>query len=321
MSLHSSHQHYLSLLVAIAVAFISVPCSADILINGYSHKTNDRFTNDSSFILNGFDLSGVGRTEAGRWATAISPNVVISAYHYRPSGDVLFYSGNDATATPVTRTITSGQRISGTDLYLGLLGENLPTSITHYSVASTPLSGTPSTWAQTFFNDAGIYQDATAYSFGVSPFDVNSDPTRSVANDQAVGRNQVTAYGENVSFNSTDNDSLLFRQDSPGDPGFIDHEAKLRSGDSGAPTFIDAGGNELLLLGTNGFLYTDIDGSVYNGINYTGNQETMIRDFVSSNAILISEDASAVPEASSLLSMAFVLVPIMARRRPRRKRA
>ncbi len=280
------------------------PVQADMIIAGYTDAANDRFTKDAGFILAGHDLSGVGRTAGSRWATAISRNVIISASHYQPSGTVSFYTSNDPALAPVTRTISSTMTLAipGTDLFLGVLDQNLPNSITHYDFATTPLSG-----AETFLASAGPYQGLNAYSFGLSLFDVGSDPDRSVVNDQAVGRNLVSAYSENVSFNgNTDNDALLFLQDSPGHANFVTHEAEFIAGDSGAPTFVEVGG-DLLLLGTNAFTLSDDPVTfTYNGVNYTGNQAATIQDFVS---------ASAVPEPSALVTMSLVLVPLVTRRR------
>lgn len=64
---------------------------AAIVIDGYTHATNDRFTDSPTFVLNGSDLSGVGQDASGRWATAISRNVIISANHFQPSGTVFSF--------------------------------------------------------------------------------------------------------------------------------------------------------------------------------------------------------------------------------------
>jgi hypothetical protein len=281
---------------------------ADMIIAGYTDVANDRFTNDQAFIMASFDLSGVGRTAGSRWATAISRNVIISATHYPPSGTVSFYTSNDPTTAPVTRDIVSTMAIVGTDLFLGVLGQNLPAAITHYAFAMEALSGRPATNTAIFLENAGSYQDANAYSFGLSTYDVGSDPNRSTMNDQAVGRNRVSAYSENVAFNANlDNDSLLFLQDAAGAAGFVTHEAGFKVGDSGAPTFVDVEGN-LVLLGTKAFTLSDDPVTfTYNGINYTGNQAATIQGFI---------NTSAVPEASSHLSMALVLLLMTARRRP-----
>ena len=43
-----------------------------IQIDGFSSATNDRFANNSSFVADAFDLSGVGISNNGRWATMVS---------------------------------------------------------------------------------------------------------------------------------------------------------------------------------------------------------------------------------------------------------
>lgn len=270
---------------------------ADIIIDGYSHATNDRFTNSGSFVMSGFDLSGVGQTDGGisptdgRWATLISPNVVVSALHYAPSGTVYFYPGNDPNAAPVTRTVVSGVQVGDTDLWLGVLDSPVPSSIKFYSYATTPLSGTPGQLVS-----AGPYQGLNAYWFGKSPFDHNADPNdnRWSYNDQAVGRNLIDWYVENVTFGSyTDCDALLsLYGNNPfvtGSPA-VQYECWLQGGDSGGPLFVDVGG-QLVLLGTNAFIYSLNNGQfVGSGVNYIGNHAQFIADFIAS----VPEPGSAV---------------------------
>lgn len=290
-----------SLLALILVALVTTPAAADIVINGYTAPTNDRFTNSSSFIMSQFNLSGVGQTDGGtsgtqgRWATAISRNVIITANHYRPQtgASIYFYSGNDAGATPVTRSVVSGMQVGSTDLWIGVLDSTLPSTIQHYNFATEMLTGTPPANGNIFIDPAGSFQDANAYMFGKSPFDHNADPNddRTSYNDQAVGRNQVFGYSENLPFNgNTDNDTLVMWHDSPGDPDFVQYEAQLRGGDSGGPMFIERDG-QLLLLGINSFLLNDANGVVASGITYVGNQSSAIQAFINANAI--PEPASA----------------------------
>ncbi|MEM9944347.1 MAG: hypothetical protein AAF939_22530, partial [Planctomycetota bacterium] len=121
----------------------------DASIVGYTNETNNRFTNSASFILNGFDLSGVGKEpdvtglpgESSRWATAISRNVVIAAFHAMPDGPLHFHPDNDPTSTPVVRNVVSSQRVGATDLWIGVLDSNLPDTITHYAYATETLTG------------------------------------------------------------------------------------------------------------------------------------------------------------------------------------
>ena len=305
------------LLVASSFLCISLFCSTvfgDIVIDGYTAATNDRFTNSASFILNGHDLSGIGQTDGGtsgsqgRWATAISRNVIISAYHYRPgiNNTIYFYPGNDPSVMPVERHVVSGQKIAGTDLYVGVLNEILPGSIKHYDFAQEQLSGTPPNGDEFFLSDAGIYQGLNSYMFGKSPFDHNSDPNddRTSYNDQAVGRNIISGFSENVPFaGNNDNDSLLMLRETNGDPDYVQYESIFRGGDSGGPLFVEING-ELRLLGTNAFLLT---GDVGSGVNYTGNQAAAINSFINANAI---------PEpASGLILLPGLAICLLKRRR------
>ena len=127
-----------------------------LLIDNFTPQANDRFTNDSSFILNGSDVSGVGRVNSGlgRWATAISRNVVVSAYHARPldTATIEFHTNNDPNGPTVTRGISSSFRVpqssslgNDSDLWVGVLDSNLPSSIASYDLfsTSTPISSTP----------------------------------------------------------------------------------------------------------------------------------------------------------------------------------
>ncbi len=305
------------LLCVFSILLVSVCCNSaqcDIVIDGYTDALHDRFTNSVSFILNHQDLSGIGQTDggtsgtAGNWATAISRNVVITAHHYRPSANetIYFYPSNDPSATPVQRHIVSGQRLSGTDIYIGLLNDPLPNTIKHYDFATEPLSGTPPNGQNIFIENAGIYQGLNAYVFGKSPFNHNSDPNddRTSFNDQAIGRNVITGYSENVPFNgNTDNDSIIMFHDSNGDSEFVQYEARLRSGDSGGPLFVEINGT-LRLIGTNAFL---LNGDVGSGVNYTGNQASAINNFINANA---------VPEpGSGFLIFSIALASFVRRRR------
>lgn len=251
--------------------------SAAITINGYTPETNDRFTNDPAFIMSGFDLSGIGQAASGRWATAISRNVIVSAAHFAPSGTVSFFEANDAASGAITRSVAtgSGTRVPGTDLWVGVLDSQLPSSITHYEYATEALSGVEGS-----VTNAGIYQGLNAYLVGRSP------ETHPANQDQAFGRNRVTGFQENVDapppISVPDLDALLFDNDPEGSAPFVEFESRLVSGDSGAPTFVEIGGS-FRLIGTNSFIY---DGSPNgSGVNYIGNQADFITSFIEANAV------------------------------------
>lgn len=273
--------------------------SADLIVDSYTANHNDRFTGHGDFIMVGFDLSGVAQDSNGRWATAISNNVILSAFHYAPSGTLTFFPGNDSSATAITRDITSGMRVAGTDLYLAVLDAALPNSIAHYRFATTPLNATPDDTIQ----NAGTFQGQTAFLIGRSP---ENHPHTS---DQAVGQNRIAGYVENANFQgNANNDALVFDQ-TDADVSF---EAELRVGDSGAPSFLDQGGGNLLLLGTNAFNLTDnMKNIVGSGINYTGNQTTAINHYIAANAI---------PEPSALILAGLASLTLCHRHRRRYQR-
>lgn len=287
LQLHPTVQRFGRYLVTLLAAVLctSERLTADIAIDSYTANTNDRFTNHSTFIASGFNLSGIGQTESGRWATAISRNVIVSANHFEPSGVVRFYSDNNPNTLPVTRTIVSGQKVGSTDLYVAVLNSVLPSSIVHYSFANEILTaGSPSPFIG---SHAGIYQDLNAYMVGLSP------ESRPLFQDQAVGRNRISGYFENISFlGNSDNDALILLRDPASSSQYVVNEAYLQNGDSGAPLFVDING-EFRLLGTNAFINVQNTTPEFSGINYIGNQASVI------NAYIV-----AVPEPSSTLLVA-----------------
>jgi len=264
---------------------------AAITIDGYTAPTNDRFTNSNSFIASQFNLSGIGRTN-GQWATLISPNVVVSAFHARPATNsiVSFYASNDPNGTPVQRTVTAiNQKIGSTDLWIGVLDSNVPSSIRTFAFSNVLLSGTLPVGNNFTVGNAGIFQGTNAYLVGLSP--TAHIPQRS----QAFGRNRITGFSENVPFlSNTDNDSLIMNYDSSSNPDYVQYESRFVSGDSGGPMFVEyfntaTQQQDLMLLGTNAFV---ADNRSFSGINYIGNQATFINNFVS---------ISAVPEPGSIV--------------------
>jgi hypothetical protein len=274
--------------VATLTIVLCTRCQADIIVDAYTHATNDRFSNNPNFIASAFNLSGIGQSAGGFWATAISNNVVISASHLFPSGTVYFYPGNDPSVAPVTRQITSSQIIGQTDIWVAVLDHPLPASIATYPIANHTLSTTPSTMTTLNVASAGPYQGLNAYLFGISPFNttiVGDD--RFDYNDQAVGRNLISGYAENVPITNLDNDSIVMYWDQSPSPDFVMHEAFFQSGDSGGPTFVDVSG-QLVLLGTNLFAGTatinDVSTGV-SGISYLGNRASEIQSFIQMNAV------------------------------------
>ena len=295
-------------LLAICISLSVVRCHADIIVNSYTDATNDRFSNQPAFIMSGFDLSGIGQNGGGLWATAVSNNVVVSANHFAPSGTVYFFPGNNPGIAPIVRQIIpgSGQKIGATDIWLGVLDQPLPSTINHYAIANQFLVGMPPMGSMISIEAAGSYQGLNAYMFGRSPFDENNPlDNRFAYNDQAVGRNRITGYVENIPFSDSDNDSLIFNRDFSG-VDFVTYETFLQGGDSGGPAFVDVDG-QLVLLGTNAFVFDDNSAS---GINYLGNQGSTIQNFIQANAV-------PEPSACVLLALSGAVMAMRSRRNRR----
>ena len=289
---------FLTLGLFLTIGFSSV--SADISIANFTDATNDRFTDDPTFIGAGYDFSGVARTVGGgRWGTLISPNTMLTARHFAsPIGSTFqFYPGNDPNATPFEAVVVDVQRVGFTDLSIAILDRNVDPSIAIYDFAKDEYSGPPpvtttnddgTSSTQTFFNvdpnEVDIVGDRILV-FGVSPTD-SSD----VTTDQAIGENLVLGFSENVIFGSnTDNDSIILQKDAAGSNNFLTHETHVRGGDSGAPNFlIDSATNQLVLIGVNSFKLDGAAPSTFlsTGVTYTGNQVDEMNAIIEANAIV-----------------------------------
>lgn len=305
-----SIRRVVSLTLALAVVFGSNQLQGDILIDDFSDSANDRFTNSGSFVGNGLDFSGVARTSNnGRWGTLVSRNAVLTASHFRPSvgSSFFFYETNDPNGARHEAIVTGGIRVTGTDLYISILDRNVDPSIKVYDFASEPLSSDPNPGGSVDQSNAGSWQDANAFMFGISPTDRSS-----LELDIAVGRNQISGYDENIPFQSnTDNDTLSLTYNADSDSDYVTSEAYVQSGDSGAPLLVESNGS-LILLGINSFQITDGDPVTFQatGVTYTGNQASAI------NSILT---ANAVPEPNSIL-MVFGFLGLAGLTRKRRAR-
>lgn len=289
---------FLTLVVFFFVGLESV--SAQLAINNFSDATNNRFTNDPSFIGAGYDFSGVARTtDNGRWGTLISPNAVLTAQHFSPSlGSTFeFYPDNDPNSTPFEAIVTSRVRVGSSDLNVIILDRNVNPSIAVYHFPVEEYEGDPPI---TTTNDDGSTSTQTIFNVSPSEIDILGERTLvfgraqgtslNSPTSQAVGENLVFAYAENVVFGSNaDNDSIILQRDAEGTPNALTHESYVRGGDSGAPTFlIDSATNELLLLGVNSYQLDAEDPNVFqsSGVTYTGNQIDEINSILSANVIV-----------------------------------
>jgi len=278
--------------------------SQAVLIDGFSSDSNDRFANSSSFTADGYDLSGVALSNDSKWLTMVSPNVYLSANHFKPGigASVTFYGSNDPLGGSVVRTVTNNrERILSSDLWIGTLDSPLPSGYGYYSFATEDITtGTGN--GQGSFN-ASPYAGENAFIFGRSPNNF------AISKDMSVGRNRLDLWWDVVSVKGTVDSAIGSLVDESDDPNYVQHEAYLQPGDSGGPMFVDIGGN-LRLVGINWFIDDD-PASDFNGQSYVGNYDGVIQEFIEANPI-------PEPSAQALLASALLLAACGTRSRPSR---
>ncbi|MEM9347209.1 MAG: PEP-CTERM sorting domain-containing protein [Planctomycetota bacterium] len=258
---------------------------------------NDRFANDPSFIANNYDLSGVGRSEGGRWGTLVSRNVFVSANHFPPSttnGSLTFYKTNDPTGESININVASGQRIGNSDVWVGVLERPVPVGYAVYDFATADINNTSQ------FNNS-VYHDLNAFLVGQSPFNNFGG-----ARDVAVGRN-VLDFFPNVNAEGTTDRSIAASINNAQD---VTYEAGLVQFDSGAPLLVDLNENDndysLQLVGANWYVGT-LSGTELNGFTYLGNYDTQIQAIIDNNPVPLLGDLDGNDLLDSLDIDAFVL--------------
>lgn len=248
-----------------------------LTIAGYNTASNDRFANNAGFLAASFDLSGVGISSDGHWATLIAPNVFLSANHYFPgNGSTLtLYKTNDPDGPSVTRTVTATkQRVGTSDLLICTLNLPVPEGYAYYSYATESLS-TPYSW---FLYP---YRNQEVYHFGRSP---GSFPGNQ---DIGVGKNVVDYYVEDQVLESPAANGPTIICEKNTSTGAIPYETIAQGGDSGAPLFWDAGGNNLRLIGVSWFITQDTETLEYTSTGFTavGNHSAAINTFLTTYAL------------------------------------
>ncbi len=194
---------------------------ADMLIRSYDAARHSRFYSgiDKAFLGNPYDWSGVGYSNTERWATLVSSQYFVSAYHFfpGPGAQVTFWEGNDLAGPSHTYTVESGARIGTTDLYIGWFDTPVDASLAVYSVLD--------------LSSNGLYIGMELHNYGLV---------------HRVGRNTADAVAPYSEAGST-GESLFFDFNTLTNIVGGD-ETYLWFGDSGAPTFAIYDG-ELALLG------------------------------------------------------------------------
>lgn len=208
------------------------PCAeAATAIQSFSAETNDRFANNEAFIGADFDFSGVGRDASGRWAVMLSSTVYLSANHYAAAGSLIFYEGNDPSATPITATVLTGERIGTSDLWIGRLDSPLPSSIAFYNYVTIPPAG------------VGVLMDEFVFMGGISPTTTGYGSGSPDVTDQTVGTNRIEGFQANAVAVGAVGDILFTVENFNGDEDYLHttHEAQLATGDSGSPLLLVSG--------------------------------------------------------------------------------
>ncbi|MGJ8655191.1 MAG: PEP-CTERM sorting domain-containing protein [Akkermansiaceae bacterium] len=255
-----------------------------IQIDNQTSATNDRFSNNSNFIANDIDLSGVGISNNSTWATMVSENVFLSANHFHPNtGNIItFYAGNDPLGSSITRTVSGGQRIGTTDIWVGTLDSPIAPGYAFYDIALSSNIG------------------QSAYLTGRSANSIPSAPSF------AIGRNTLEAPAPtdpqpNVE-GSTANAILASYTSS----ALLPYESLLQGGDSGAPLFVHNDfTNETTLVGTN-WIVAQASFLDSNGFTDLSADRAAIQTII---------DANAVPEPSSITLFSLASLLLITKRR------
>jgi len=294
--------------IACAACLVASPLLESAVIANYTTTANDRFANDANFIASAYDLSGVALNSNSRWLTMISPNVFISANHFKPadSSSVTFYAGNDPLGASLTTSIgNTGQRIGASDLWLGTLSSPLPAAYGYYSFAGEAITngntgdGGPPANEDSFINSP--YFEATGLIFGLSP------TAYPVSQNMSVGRNKIDTWYDSVDVAGSIDLAIGAAQNESGDANYVDYETVVRGGDSGGPMFVEAGG-VLKLVGINWFI--DSGPPEVSGFTYVGNYADEI------NAYL---NLYSVPEPSIFIGFAGMISLLYAAGNRRRR--
>ncbi len=243
-------------------------------VANHSANTNDRFADNSALISNPYDLSGVGRTSDGNWATRIGDNYYLTAAHFRPATNevVEFYASNSPVASSYSYQTAGGFRIAGTDLWLGYFNESIDSSINTYGFNTTSANslaeagldqkdvfmlGNSPTADGTYGGTGRLTDTVVAENRAESWYETgtNTVVAAEVVNQfaDATGSPSNAGWDQIVTFKNLDLDNNGLTQRT--------HEGQLQGGDSGSPLFSVAAGQ----LQIEGIAYAVVSGSGLTG--------------------------------------------------------
>jgi hypothetical protein len=201
---------------------------ADMYITGNVPADPQRYSRyyagaDKAFVGEGLDFSGV--STGGPWATMISPQYFITAYHWPATGSatLTFHEGNDWNSGAHTYNVDTGYHVTllydgqPADVFLGRLSAPIPAAD---HIASYPVVKLP---------NLSDYTGMAIYNYGAP---------------DAVGRNVISKVEPYIE-GGENGPGMFYNYDLP---GVGPDETYLIGGDSGGPSFTVVDG-KLALLG------------------------------------------------------------------------
>jgi hypothetical protein len=299
------------LVLIFAILFADCPTAwAALTIQNYNATQHDRFANNASFIGNGFNWGGVGRTGAGigTWGTLVSPTFVVTATHFAGTGPIRFYTSNDPNGGFVERSIVQNITLTqaGSDRTSDFTLSRLDSAVTGVDIF--PILDLPT--------------NAQCLNKEIFVFGLSNGPD-SFTNVR-LGRNNIdnvlTLFSDPVlNFGNSKNDVFIYDFDNPGGVGA--DEARVEGGDSGAPSFAIVNGAPALV----GVHWFQSDVGDFGSPNI-GSGDTFVSSFVDEINEAIASTGSlervltitAVPEPSTLLLVAAALGAVQCIRRIRK---
>ncbi len=272
-------------------AVFTLDAQGDMVVRNYQPLRHDRFYSglDKAFVGNPYNFSGVGFDSAtSTWATLISDCYFISATHFHPgAGEPVTFRETNSLADPShTYTVTGGQQIGGTDLWVGWLNTAVDASIARYSVLDLPT--------------AANYVGLELYNYGVA---------------SRVGRN-VSDFLASQTVGPSTGDSMFYDYDNVDVPSVGGDETFIQAGDSGAPSFTVVDGR-LTVLGVHWAITNLFPGT--NEGEYS--LDTFVPSYIADlNTVLAakSQSVTVVPEPGSGVLCVCLAVGAMAGLRRRR---
>jgi hypothetical protein len=274
------------------ILFLPSANSFALYLQQFQSNVNSRFYSgaDRAFIGDSLNWSGVNVNPSGaNWATMISPTYFLSAGHAHPTAgtQLTFYSGNDLNAAPEFHTVDNfgfqtSLNGSTSDIWLGRLSTPVSSAIATYPILKFP--------SESQYIGQSIFVYGHGYAYGA---------------DNLVGLNKISVV--DTLFYNTREMEYFFNGNSGAST------AALVGGDSGAPSFIEYGG-QLALVGIHFWSYGTYPGA--------GQGDSFVPFYTDQIAAAMHGEqltVRSVPEPNSVLLFAVGLALLLFHRNRNRK--